>query len=169
MTPGRGHMKHRLLSVLLGALPFIPAEAHAERVNLRWEAPAICPDQAAVRDDVERLLQQSLKDASLRPLFARGVVTSRGDDWLLVLELKTPDDLRERLPELLWTYQMGIILFWIHDDSPGRARTHRLVRHTAELVARLIALASHPLVKPLRRKTIQLLDELDFGLPTPSG
>jgi AcrR family transcriptional regulator len=71
-----------------------------------------------------------------------------------------PADLAAELPTLLWTYHMGIILFWIHDDSPGRVRTWRLMEHTVSLVARLIKLSSHPLMRPLRRKVLVLLSEL---------
>lgn len=69
-------------------------------------------------------------------------------------------DLAERLPELLWTYQMGIILYWIHDGSPGRARTYRLIDHTTSLVVRLIKISRLPPVRPLVRRSLQLLDEL---------
>jgi len=69
-------------------------------------------------------------------------------------------ELGERLPELLWTYQMGIILYWIHDDSPGHARTYRLIEHTSALVARLIKISRLPPLRPLVRHSLQLLDEL---------
>ena len=66
-------------------------------------------------------------------------------------------DLAAELPGLLWQYQMGIILFWIHDDSPERRRTYSLVDHSAELVARLISLAGNPLMLPVRKMTLKLL------------
>ena len=28
-----------------------------------------------------------------------------------------PEELRAELPELLWLYQMGLVLFWVHDRS----------------------------------------------------
>ncbi|MBI3966681.1 MAG: TetR family transcriptional regulator [Chloroflexi bacterium] len=71
-----------------------------------------------------------------------------------------PDDLRAELPNLLWLYQMGVILFWIHDQSPEHRRTYRLVDHTVDLVARAIRLASVPLLRPLRRRALQLLADL---------
>jgi AcrR family transcriptional regulator len=74
--------------------------------------------------------------------------------------LRVPEDLQVELPNLLWIFHMGIILFWIHDKSAGRARTHRLVEHTVEIVARLIMLASLPLMRPLRRTTLRLLASL---------
>ncbi|MGH2542168.1 MAG: TetR family transcriptional regulator [Ardenticatenaceae bacterium] len=76
---------------------------------------------------------------------------------------QVPDDLATELPTLLWAYHMGIILFWIHDESSGRSRTWRLAEHTVELVARLIKLGSHPLVRPLRRKVVELLADLRAG------
>jgi AcrR family transcriptional regulator len=73
---------------------------------------------------------------------------------------KVPEDLREELPDLLWLYEMAIILFWIHDDSEGRVRSMRLIDRTVELVTRLISLASFPLMRPLRKTTLKLLEDL---------
>src|SRR5215510_1634365 len=71
-----------------------------------------------------------------------------------------PKDLSAELPYLLWVYHVGIILFWIHDRSPKHRRTYRLVDHTVDLVAKLITLASNPLMRPLRKQSLRLLDEL---------
>jgi len=73
---------------------------------------------------------------------------------------KIPPDLEAELPALLWLYHMGIVLFWIHDDSPGQGRTRRLMEHTVELVVRLIQLASLPLLMPLRKSVLKLLADL---------
>jgi AcrR family transcriptional regulator len=75
-------------------------------------------------------------------------------------ELKVPKDLRAELPYLLWLHLMGIVLFWIHDESPERRRSHRLAERTAGLVAKLVALASNPLLRPLRRSVLDLLADL---------
>jgi len=71
-----------------------------------------------------------------------------------------PKDLRAELPYLLWVYHMGITLFWIHDRSPKNRRTYRLVDHTVDLVTKLITLASNPLMRPLRKQALKLVDEL---------
>jgi len=55
---------------------------------------------------------------------------------------------------------MGVILFWIHDQSPGRVRTRRFLERTLEIVVRLIELASNPLMLPLRKTTLKLLAEI---------
>jgi AcrR family transcriptional regulator len=75
-------------------------------------------------------------------------------------DTRVPEDLRAELPNLLWLYHMGIILYWIHDTSPGRARTYRLIEHTVDLIVRVIGLASVPLLRPLRRRVLRLLADL---------
>jgi AcrR family transcriptional regulator len=81
-------------------------------------------------------------------------------------KLKVPKDLRAELPYLLWLHLMGIVLFWIHDESPGRQRSHRLAERTAGIVARLVALASNPLLRPLRRTVLDLLADLRADVST---
>ena len=73
---------------------------------------------------------------------------------------RIPPDLEAELPALLWLYHMGVVLFWIHDDSPGQGRTRRLMEHTVEIVARLIQLASLPLMRPLRKSILKMLADL---------
>ena len=75
--------------------------------------------------------------------------------------VKVPPDLKAELPYLLWLYHMGIVLFWIHDNSPGQSRTRRLMELTADLVVKLIKLASSPLMLPLRQTTLRLLATLN--------
>ena len=86
-------------------------------------------------------------------------------------KLKVPKDLRAELPYLLWMHLMGIVLFWIHDESPGRRRSHRLAERTAAIVARLVSLASNPLLRPLRRTVLDLLADLraDVAAEEPKG
>lgn len=78
---------------------------------------------------------------------------------------KLPADLAAELPELLWTYHMGVILFWIHDRSPGRRRTRRLVERTVDLVDRLVGLAGMAVMRPLRKALLRTLAELREDAP----
>lgn len=73
---------------------------------------------------------------------------------------RIPPDLAVELPALLWLYHMGIVLFWIHDDSSGQNRTRRLMEHTVEIVTRLIQLASLPPMRPLRKSVLKMLADL---------
>jgi len=75
-------------------------------------------------------------------------------------DTKVPKELMAELPFMLWLYHMGLTLFWIHDSSPDRKRTYRLVDRTVDILVRLIGLASNPLMKPLRKSAIRLIEEL---------
>jgi len=87
------------------------------------------------------------------------------EDIVADTKARIPDDLRAELPYLLWLYHMGIILFWIHDSSPKRARTLRLIDQTVDLLDKLISLASNPLMRPVRKRALRLVAELrDLGL-----
>jgi len=71
--------------------------------------------------------------------------------------VRIPKDLQSELPALLWLYMMGIILFWIFDDSPGQARTRTLLEGTLDLIVRLIQLSGLPLMGPVRRRLLRTL------------
>ncbi len=73
---------------------------------------------------------------------------------------KVPPDLQAELPALLWLYHMGIVLFWIHDNSNRQDKTRLLMERTVEIVVRLIQLASLPLMRPLRKSVLKTLDDL---------
>jgi len=68
-----------------------------------------------------------------------------------------PDDLAEHLPMLLWLYQMGLILFWIYDHSPGQKRTRALREKSLPLLVSALKMARFSLLKPLRKKAVDLI------------
>jgi AcrR family transcriptional regulator len=69
-------------------------------------------------------------------------------------------DLRGRLPELLWLASMGIILYWVHDTSPGCARTYRLIDAAVPVIGRLVAAARIPVLRATLRDITALIDDL---------
>jgi AcrR family transcriptional regulator len=80
--------------------------------------------------------------------------------------LRIPDDLRPYLPKLLWLYQMGLILFWVYDRSPGEARTEKLVEKSLAIVASLLKLSKSPFLRPVRKTAIELLQAVSYeGTP----
>jgi AcrR family transcriptional regulator len=81
------------------------------------------------------------------------------------VKARIPKDLKAELPYLLWIYQMGIVLFWIHDPSPHHRRTYRLIDHTVDLLDKLIHLASNPFMRPLRKQALRLVEEIRAALP----
>jgi len=76
---------------------------------------------------------------------------------------RPPADLAAELPGLLWTYSMGMVLYWIHDHSPGRARTRTFIERTVDLTATAVRIAGNPLMRPLRRKALDLFRDLAPG------
>lgn len=98
--------------------------------------------------------------------FADESAAVRNDSIRLFAELvdssktRVPNDLKAELPYLLWLYHMGVILFWIHDSSPKQRRTYRLIDRTADLLDKLISLASNPLMSPVRKRALRLVKEL---------
>jgi AcrR family transcriptional regulator len=71
-----------------------------------------------------------------------------------------PKDLREELPNLLWLYHMGIVLFWIHDKSEGQWRTWKLMERSVALIAKVVAVASMSGLGSVRRAVLGMVREL---------
>jgi AcrR family transcriptional regulator len=69
-------------------------------------------------------------------------------------------ELRAELPDLLWLYSLGVVLFWVYDTSAGRARTYRLIDATVPLVDRLISLARMPVLRRTTRELVAIITEL---------
>jgi AcrR family transcriptional regulator len=69
-------------------------------------------------------------------------------------------ELRGELPELLWLYSMGIVLFWVHDTSPGCAKTYQLIDRTVPLADRLVALSRVRLLRATIREVISIIRDI---------
>ena len=69
---------------------------------------------------------------------------------------KIDADLRADLPELLWLGQLGIVLYWVHDTSPGQARTKLLVDRAVPLLDRLVGLARLPGFRSISKEALSL-------------
>jgi hypothetical protein len=88
--------------------------------------------------------------------FARAIAESR--------EVRVPEELAAHLPRLLWLYQMGLILYWIYDRSPGQRQTRMLGEKSLALLVGLLKLARFALLKPLRAKFVELIVLAEGGL-----
>lgn len=79
---------------------------------------------------------------------------------------RIPRVIRSDLPELLWLYLMGVVLYWVHDPTDGAARTRLLAERTSPMVVRAISLARLPLLRATVTDIIQLLNDLKtLGTP----
>ena len=75
-------------------------------------------------------------------------------------DVKLDPELADQLPELLWLGQMGVVLFWVHDRSPGTKRSRMLVERSVPLIARLAALSRLRVFRPVTREVVDLIREL---------
>jgi AcrR family transcriptional regulator len=72
-------------------------------------------------------------------------------------KLRLPPSILPYLPRLLWLYQMGLMLFWVYDHSPGQKRTELLFDKTLSMMLLVFKLAGLPLFRPLHRIAAELL------------
>src|ERR671931_561053 len=68
--------------------------------------------------------------------------------------------LAEALPELLWLYHLGVVLFWVHDRSPGCRRTRMLVERTVPLLDRVVGLSRLRVLRPVTGEIVALIRDL---------
>jgi AcrR family transcriptional regulator len=79
---------------------------------------------------------------------------------------KLPADIRSLLPAGLWALHMGILLYFIYDDSPAQERSRKLVDGALKLIVQMLSLAKVPLLKPFRGRLLSLLGDAGL-LPEP--
>ena len=98
--------------------------------------------------------------------FSDDSLPTRSESTALFAEVVSGSDLRPskemaaELPNLLWIWHMGIVLFWLHDRSERRERTRRLIESTAPLVERLVTLGSLPFLRGMAKDGLKLAREL---------
>jgi AcrR family transcriptional regulator len=72
--------------------------------------------------------------------------------------VRIPRDLEPTLPGVLWFFQMGIIFFWVIDESEHQVKTARLLELACKSAVTLIRLSSLPFMRPLRKTALRLIE-----------
>jgi hypothetical protein len=49
-------------------------------------------------------------------------------------------------------------MFWLYDRSPQQERTYKLLEKSLSFLTNLLSLSGLPLMKPLRRAALELVD-----------
>jgi len=80
-------------------------------------------------------------------------------------KVKLPSAVDPYLARLFWLYQMGLLLFWVYDRSPGQARTRILFDKTLKMILLGIRLARLPFLRPVHRLAGELLQVI-YGEPS---
>jgi AcrR family transcriptional regulator len=73
-----------------------------------------------------------------------------------------PEDVRDAAPLLMWTLHMGILLYFLYDNSPGQRKTRKLIDASVGFVVDARRVAMSPLLRPVRRRVFTILR--DAGL-----
>ncbi len=72
--------------------------------------------------------------------------------------VRIPRDLAPQLPGALWFFQMGVIFFWIGDESLRQERAQRLLGLSSKIVVSLLRIAGLPLTRPMRKAAVELIE-----------
>jgi AcrR family transcriptional regulator len=149
--------------------PVLDAETRLGK-RLSGVLRALIDTQAPYHAFAAKLYKYAAEPASPLSPFSKESSPTRNAAIALYAEVingarvRVPAIVRDRLPELLWLYSLGIVLYWVHDTSPGCAKTYRLIDATAPLAERLLRLAwfppLRPVLRPLLRQVISAVDEL---------
>jgi AcrR family transcriptional regulator len=71
---------------------------------------------------------------------------------------RIPRDLMPHLPGVLWFFQMGVIFFWVIDESPNQVRSTQLLGLGAKSVIALIRASALPFMRPLRKGAVKVIE-----------
>lgn len=105
-------------------------------------------------------------------VFGKGTEAQRKQSVQIFREaIGSGDDVSEEgkqlLPWALWLAHLGMILFFIHDESEGQAKTQKLVDGFLDVVAALAEFANsalvRPLAKPFQERILGLLREVGLN------
>jgi len=75
---------------------------------------------------------------------------------------KLPEDISAALPVALWALHMGILLYFIYDQSPEQHRTRTLINGSVRMIVRILLVAKLPIMKPVRGSLVSLLREAEL-------
>lgn len=103
-------------------------------------------------------------------VFGKGTELQRKQSVEILREAIAGADVSEEwkqvLPWGMWLVHLGIILFFIHDESEGQGKTHRLVDGLLDMLTGLVELSNsalmRPLAKPFQLKVLGFLRELGW-------
>jgi AcrR family transcriptional regulator len=71
--------------------------------------------------------------------------------------LKMDPKLREELPDFLWLTQLGLVVYWVHDSSPGHKRTRLVIDRAVPYLEDLIGLSRMKVFRPMTNRALELI------------
>ena len=183
LSPGAAYYYFKSKEAIVGAYYDYVQEEHAARASRAFAGGRDLRERlrAALHTKIDIMHQDR---RLLRALFRYGGEPEHSLSWFgsatrrqrqLSIDVfaeamageRLPDDVREAAPTLLWTLHMGVLLYFLYDTSPDQRRTRKLIDAAVDFVVDVRRLATSPLLRPMRRRVMNILR--DAGLLPASG
>jgi AcrR family transcriptional regulator len=100
-------------------------------------------------------------------VFGKGTQVQRAQSMAIfheaIAEANISEEMKKVLPAALWLVHLGMILFFIYDETNGQRKTHKLVDSVLDLLTQAIELTNsalvRPFVQPFQTKVVQMLQD----------
>jgi len=100
-------------------------------------------------------------------VFGKGTQLQRAQSMAIfheaIVEANISEEMKKVLPAALWLVHLGMILFFIYDETKGQQRTHKLIDGVLDLLTQAIELTNsafiRPFVQPFQTKMLEILRE----------
>lgn len=152
---------------------------HAEKVREEWKGKSGLRERLGIafhskleilKDDrrfLGALFRYTGDPEHPLSVFGKGTQIQRAQSMAIFREVLEGTDLSEEmlqlLPPALWLAHLGMILFFIYDDSNGQQKTHKLLDSVLDLLTQAIEWAGsafvRPFVQPVQTKVLEILRE----------
>lgn len=141
----------RLRAIFLQKLEQMSPHRETAKVLVRFSLDVtsplspFSPETAEIRSQSIQIIEQALNGAPF----------------------KSAEVIKPHLPLLFWILQMGLILFWIFDESPEQKRTQKFIDDGLRLTFQLLRFSRLPFTGRLWKPVLELLKEINLIPATP--
>ena len=153
--------------------------AHAEKVREEWKGKSALRERLGVvfhskleilKDDrsfLGALFRYTGDPQHPLSVFGKGTQLQRAQSVAIFHEAiagtSISEEMQGLLPAALWLVHLGMILFFIYDETKGQQRTHKLIDGVLDLLTQAIELTNsaliRPFVQPFQTKMLEILRE----------
>jgi len=78
--------------------------------------------------------------------------------------LKPSKTIAPHLPHLLWLYQMGLVFFWLCDNSKDQQNTRRLLDISLKVLQTVIRMSKNPLLRATNKGIKELMEIIEANM-----
>jgi AcrR family transcriptional regulator len=149
-------------------------EEWKERSGLRERLGVVLHSKLEILKDDRRFLGALFRFTGdpEHPLsvFGKGTQNQRAQSIAIFREAITgtglSEEMHQLLPVALWLAHLGMILFFIYDETSGQQKTHSLVDGVLDLLTQAVEWTNsafvRPFVQPFQTKVLHMLQDADW-------